>query len=560
MSAKTLVLVVVTAVTAFAGGMLLRPGSQDTRPSVEQQTWTCSMHPQVRRSEPGLCPICAMDLVAVGDQPATGSSAVHISPNAEKLMELEVAEVKHMSAGRSVRLVGLLGVNPDRQRTLTAWVSGRIERLGRTDVGESVSTGDMLAEIYSPELYAARQELTLARKHADTVTDRFAQQTLEAARDRLRGWGLSNAQIKKIETNPSESPNFVIESPAGGVVVHRMVNEGDYVNVGTPLLTLVDLSTLRLTLQAYEQDLPHLAPGQTVSFHTQAVPGETFTGRVSLVEPSIDHITRTAKVRVDIDNTYGRLMPEMFVQAVIEVDTRDALLIPASAPLITGKRAVVYVMDPDRPGHYESREVKLGSRTNQGYVVVSGLTEGERVVAKGAFKIDSELQIQGGNSMMHRTAESVPPAVNQAASSQLPALMDPYVQLSQSLSRDDVQGAARSAGTLAETVKKLQPVLGEGADAWTSTTEQIREAALQLSASRELDQARNSFVHISELMIKLYEQFGWQGTRSLYLFHCPMAFEHGADWIQGEPQLANPYYGSSMLRCGSLRQEIQGTN
>jgi Cu(I)/Ag(I) efflux system membrane fusion protein len=279
-------------------------------------------------------------------------------------------------------------------------------------VGMPVKPGEPLADMYSPELISAQQELLQAVKASGGAA--VSASLLNGTRERMRLWGLATEQIAEIERSGQIRDHVTFYSPIGGIVVEKDAREGLYAETGMRLFTVADLSHVWVQLDAYESDLAWLRNAQEVTFETEAYPGETFTGAVTFIAPVLDPVTRTVKVRVNVANADGRLKPEMFVRAVVravlDADGRvrlpeeaDALLplaVPASAPLVTGKRAVVYVALPDKEGAYEGREVVLGPRAGDYFLVMEGLQEGERVVVNGAFKIDSSLQIQGKPSMM----------------------------------------------------------------------------------------------------------------------------------------------------------------
>jgi len=315
-------------------------------------------------------------------------------------------------------------------------------------------------DLYSPELRTAQEELLQAgrtaralRKQGESVLRASADATVRAARDKLGLLGVTPAQIQTIERRGTGSDHLTIYAPVGGTVIKKHAVEGMYVETGTPIYEIADLSKVWVRLDAYESDMPWVRYGQDVEFETEAYPGERFHGRVAFIEPTLDPTTRTVKVRVNVDNPDGRLKPELFVRAVVRAgvslggtamdpelagkwiapmhpeivrdeagtcpicgmalvpaedygdvraDEESApLVVPASAPLITGTRAIVYVKLPDtEQPTFEGREVVLGPRTGEHYVVRSGLVEGEEVVVQGAFKIDSALQIQARPSMM----------------------------------------------------------------------------------------------------------------------------------------------------------------
>lgn len=270
-----------------------------------------------------------------------------------------------------------------------------------------------MVSIYSPELLTAQGELIQAVKaladlknsNLDLVKD-SARRTEEAAREKLRLLGLTKSQIDKVAREGKPSDHITLYAPQGGVVIDKDVNEGQYVKTGTSIYSIADLSSLWVILEAYESDLPWIALGQQVEFQTEAYPGKIFKGKVVYIDPLVNEKTRTVRVRLEVGNEDGSLKPGMLVRATQQrgggKGTKDSpLVIPASAPLITGKRAVVYVANPDKPGTYEGREIVLGPRAGSHYIVKNGLEEGERVVTKGNFKIDSAVQIVAKPSMMN---------------------------------------------------------------------------------------------------------------------------------------------------------------
>lgn len=431
------------------------------------EVWTCSMHPHIQRDGPGQCPICGMDLIPVRQETSSMADQeprqITLSPAQKARMRIATVPVERRYPTAEIRLVGKVTYDETRLAYITAWVPGRIDDLFVDYTGVTVKEGDHMVELYSPELLSAQEELLQAlRGMADlsksTVASvrRSAAGTVDAARDKLRLWGLSADQIAEIERSGKASEQITIYSPASGVVIHRNAQEGMYVETGTRIFTVADLDAVWVQLDAYESDLQWLRYGQTVRFTTEAYPGEGFTGIVSFIDPVLDPHTRTVNVRVNVDNKEGRLKPEMFVRAevaaqlarhgrvfdpsligkwvspmhpeiikdapgqcdicgmdlvpaetlgyssVSDVDHGAPLVIPATAPLLTGTRAIVYVEQEgaDRPT-YVGREIVLGPRAGDSYVVESGLSEGDLVVVSGNFKIDSALQIQAKPSMMN---------------------------------------------------------------------------------------------------------------------------------------------------------------
>ncbi|MEQ8212197.1 MAG: efflux RND transporter periplasmic adaptor subunit [Lacipirellulaceae bacterium] len=423
----------------------------------EAQIWTCSMHPQIRRDGPGSCPICGMDLVPVKKSVA-GVRTISISSDVKKLMNVQTIPVAHRYVTADVRMVGKIEYDQTRLAHITAWVAGRLDRLFVDFEGVEVKEGDHMAYIYSEELYTAQEELVSAlQSKAERTSSRFLEplNLAESAREKLRLLGITDKQIKEIEQRGKPSTHLTIYSPAGGIVVKKHREEGDRVRTGDRIYTVADLDHLWVQMDAYESDLPWLRYGQDVEFTTEAYPGEVFHGRIAFIDPVLNEATRTVKVRVNVSNEDGRLKPEMFVRAVVKSkiaaggrvldsslagkwispmhpeivkdepgncdvcgmplvraetlgyvtaepsDTAKPLVIPVSAALLTGTRAIVYVQVPDaEEPTYEGREIVLGPRAGDYYLVKGGLEEGELVVTNGNFKLDSALQISAKPSMM----------------------------------------------------------------------------------------------------------------------------------------------------------------
>jgi Cu(I)/Ag(I) efflux system membrane fusion protein len=437
----------IIAVVAFGlGGRLLggseapATGTEAHDHDVEETIWTCAMHPQIRQTEPGQCPICGMDLIPIGGSAATdGEDArrVSLSERAKVLARIRTAEVNRLgSGGVARRLLGRVDYDETSLRTVTAWIGGRIDRLHVSTTGERVKRGQVIATLYSPEVYNAHQDLIQARKQFERLQDgatpsagRAAEAALNAARDRLRLLGVPGGELRAMESADKPSERVRIRTPFGGTVIERLATQGSYVETGTGLYRVADLSTLWVQLDAYESDLSVLKAGQEVSLGVEALPGKVFKGRVTFVDPVLDPKTRTARVRIEVRNDNRRLRPGMFVEASVQsgngAKTADEapVVVPATAPLFTGRRSIVYVEleDAEQPT-YEARVVTLGPRMGDVYPVLAGLRDGERVVIHGAFAIDADLQIQGGDSMMNVPDDddgvSHHPQVHESAGSQ----------------------------------------------------------------------------------------------------------------------------------------------
>ncbi len=443
---------------------LAHDGKHESAARKKVSVWTCSMHPQIKLPKPGQCPICGMDLIPLdsGGDDEGGLRELSVSERSVKLMKVETAPVERRFVKADVRMVGKIDYDETRVSYITAWVPGRLDRLFVDYTGVPVKKGDHMVYLYSPELLSAQEELLqaisatkeLERSDVSIVRD-TTEATVTAVREKLRLWGLTPEQIQAIEQRGKPDDHITIYAPSGGIVIHKDAQEGMYVNTGTRIYTIADLSRVWVNLDAYESDLAWLRYGQHVQFTTEAYPGEQFNGTISFIHPVLNEATRTIKVRVNVPNDDGHLKPGMFVRAVAEAEVategrimnaalagkwigpmhpeiikdgpgtcdvcgmplvtaeslgyvgRDLkaedkpLVIPATAALLTGTRAIVYVEVPgkDKPT-FEGREIVLGRRAGDYYLVKHGLSEGERVVTRGNFKLDAELQIRAKPSMM----------------------------------------------------------------------------------------------------------------------------------------------------------------
>lgn len=363
--------------------------------------WTCSMHPQIRMDKPGKCPICGMDLIPLGQSTMDmDPDAIHLTKEAAALANVLTSVVSKQKPIKEVRLYGKVQADERLLQSQVAHIPGRIERLMVNFTGELVRRGQTLAVVYSPELITAQQELIEASKIKD-----IQPQIYEASRERLMQWRLSEKQVNAIEASGSTLKNVDITSDITGIVISRRVNTGDYVSQGTVLYDIADLSNVWVLFDAYESDLPFLNKGNNISFTVQALPGKTFTGNITFIDPVIDPTTRVSKVRVEINNKGGQLKPEMFATGLVKANLseyQNKMIIPRTAVLWTGKRSIVYVKQPatDDP-IFKIREIGLGPMLGNSYVVIDGLNEGEEIVTQGTFNVDAAAQLEGKPSMMN---------------------------------------------------------------------------------------------------------------------------------------------------------------
>lgn len=588
--------------SAAAGGYTEFAQAEETE---GETIWTCSMHPQVRQPAPGLCPICGMDLIPVAVDNGADDDAepprLRVSERAAALMNVRTWPVERRAVENEVRLLGSVNLDETRRRVITAWIPGRLDRLFVNIEGATVRRGDPIAEIYSPVLISAQEELLQALRAA-RARNMEDDPIILAARERLRLLGLGAEQVREIEERGTVKDHIVIHSPLDGVIAQRIAVEGTFVQAGDQIAALAALDRVFVDLEAFERDLPWLAVGQAVRFTVEGMPGESFEGRIDQINPFVDQRRRTARARVSVENPTGRLKPGMFARGVVAAIIGDPdgiepwrdqppLVIPATAALITGRRAVVYVRAPDadRPT-FELRQVTLGPRAGEYLVVRDGLSEGELVVTHGNFKIDSELQLRGRPSMMSPPAEPEPspgiaPCCPSLAASpaDVPSpgrvadlrdapipVIDPllapaefgariarvvrhYMDLSEHLATDNLSGSLSAASQMVAALGEAEMELlsGEARENWALIRERMEEALAGMLTAGDIQGVRVMLQPLTSALEVAIVSYHAGQVEPIYRAYCPMAFnDRGGTWLQAGPEVRNAYFGATMFRCG----------
>lgn len=377
----------------------------------------CPMHPAMVSEHPGQCPICQMNLVPTradrGGQPPAGTetqaggaatapgdrATVFIPPQKQQLIGVTFATVEKRPLARTVDTIGRVTYDERLLHHVHTKVSGWIEHLYAGTTGELVTKGQPLMTIYSPELLATQEEYLLALRARDRLTAssdpdvaRTGSELVQSARRRLALFDVSEAQIAELEKSGVASRTTILYSPATGHIIERMVNHGEQIDPGTTVLDITDLSHVWVLADVYEYELPFVKVGQKATMTLSYLHGRTFAGKVTFIHPFLSEDTRTVKVRLEFDNPDLTLRPQMFAKVSLEAAGGEALVVPTSAIVGTGSRDIVFV---DRgEGHFEPRVVTLGTRLADDTEILSGLAEGERVVASGNFLIDSESRLK----------------------------------------------------------------------------------------------------------------------------------------------------------------------
>lgn len=526
----------------------------------EEITYTCSMHPQIRQNEPGKCPLCGMDLTPLTHSSSSGSGSpfvYNMSPEAVALANVQTQKVKSVSPEHEINLTGRVAVNEQNLAVITANYSGRIERLFVNFTGQQVQKGQRLATIYSPELVTAQSELIEASRFKDVNPVLY-----NAAREKLRLWKITDAQINDIVNKSEVVTELDVYADQSGIVIRRDIANGDFVNRGTVLFEIADLSNVWILLDAYESDLAFMRVGQKITFTTSSVPGREFTSTISFIEPLINPQTRTAAVRAEINNPQQLLKPEMFVRGKIKAGlsvNEKSLVIPNTSLLWTGRRSIVYIKVPntEQPA-FEMREITLGASLGDYYIVAGGLSEGEEIVTNGVFAIDGAAQLSGNYSMMNRPVDKSI-AVPEKFIGQFTDFINHYFMLQNSLVATDFQQSQANAQQLKSALDKIdsKQLDKEAAEGWSKHRADLKKHLNQIVNSKDIEVQREHFSPFSDAVIEAVEVFG-VAIESVFVSYCPMAFDdEGAYWLSPVEEINNPYYGSMMLRCGVVEKTIR---
>jgi Cu(I)/Ag(I) efflux system membrane fusion protein/cobalt-zinc-cadmium efflux system membrane fusion protein len=444
-------------------------GAAKPSAEAEKAKYTCGMHPFIIQDEPGICPICNMELTPL--KPGTGGQAsgerqvkhwvspmdptyvreepgkdymghdlvpvyadggagggVAVDPVTQQSMGVRTAAVEVRDLHRSLRAIGLVAYDEARQYSVNSKIEGWIERLYVNQSGQPVRKGQPLLEIYSPELVAAQQEYLLALESSKRLTQSpfqevasGSQRLLDAARSRLRYWDISEQQINQLEQTKQVKKNLTLYSPNSGIVTMKTALQGMRVMAGEELLQIADLSQVWVNAEIYEQDLPWVKVGQSARVELPYATGKVLEGKVDFIYPYLAGETRTVKARIVFANPGLELKPDMYANVQIATETvKGALAIPADAVLRSGQGAIVFVARGE--GKFDPRPVTTGVSGDDGYVqILSGLNAGDNVVTSAQFLLDSESKLREAIQKMMEPQAPISAATPAAGAAPQPA-------------------------------------------------------------------------------------------------------------------------------------------
>ena len=511
------------------------------------------MHPWIKSDQPGNCTICGMKLVPVLEGDAVADSPenlVTLSTQSINVLHVETAPVTRQPLRRSLHVAGRIDDDDSAHRRLSATVEGRIEKLFVQSVGTEVTEGQPLLVFFSRELLKARNEFVSASKQPPSS---LTESGITGAREKLRRFGLTPAQIEKLPEQTGDDIELL--APVSGTVVERKVYEGQYVKEGDVLFEIADFSKMWFVADVYERDLAWIKMGQTVEVSTPTVPGKIYTAPIAFIDPNLSEDTRTARIRVVIDNPIvgdptkhrHELLHRVFANGLIRIETPETLTVPRSAVLATGADPTVYVVKST--GAYEPRAVKLGRVGDDVYEIADGLQEGETVVTNGNLLIDAQAHLNRGGTVEPKISD-LPSPLTEAQHEAARSFLTFADALAQRLSADDLAGFNDLAKTTPENRVQLEAAFGKASPISTTSAE--------LRSAPDLQMARKQFRPLGDALAEWAAQLRRSDPAfaNVKIYRCPMTADSfpgapaKAAWMQLSAPIRNPYFGREMPECG----------
>ena len=389
-------LIIALALIAVLSFSCSNSNENEKTKSGKKEYWTCPMHPEVHKDKFGSCPICGMDLVkkVEDDSQETDSDnsmkeMLTLSNSKQVLANVSTVKIKKQKLIKELSVYSYLDIAEQNQKTIPAKFNGRIEKLFVDKTGDYIRKGQALFEVYSPDLAQAENEYLIAlNNNSDNKS------LIELSRKKLELFGLTSNQVEEIKNSGKINLTVTYYSPISGTVIEKKVQEGMYVNEGTAIYEVAELSTLWNIAEVNETDLSNIKVGSSVKLKLNAYPGEEFSGKVIFIYPVVNPQTRTVKVRSEFSSRNNKLKHQMYGQTFFDSDDGTGLTVPSDAIMFSGKRNVVWVKTADKM--FEVRNVQVGQKYGDKYQILSGLNEGDEVAVTGGYLIDSESQLKNG--------------------------------------------------------------------------------------------------------------------------------------------------------------------
>lgn len=545
MKSKSLFILIVAVLAGtvgfFAGGKINSAQQPSATASARKvKFYQSPMHPWIKSDQPGKCTICGMDLVPVYEGDAgfeTKGGLVTLTPATASVIGVQTSEVRRGPLIRTLHVTGVVDDDETLHRIVSAHVAGRIEKLFVNQVGTQVAAGAPLATLYSPEIQTA-QRVYIERMRAGPSG--FTASERAEARERLLAMGLLPEEIAQLEETGQPTATITVHASYGGTIITRAAYEGQYVETHDKLFELGDFSHLWFIFDAYEADLSWLHVGQPVEVSTPSLPGRGLIAPITFIDPNLTESTRTARVRVVLNNPDRKLLHRVTATGRVQIATDEALLVPRSAVLHTQAKPQVYV--DKGSGAYEPRTLELGRVGDDFYEVQSGLVDGEHVVTQGALLLDGQAQLAHSAS-----GDSQPPIPETHAADieTLKPLVLATADAADALASDDLERYQKQSPALQNAFAAYVAVFPDAAKG------PLAQFAEGLKPGPDIKAARRSFEVFSTAIADLAKAAHLHHSGAVKIYQCPMSPVLGTGrWLQRSEPLRNPFFGSAMPDCG----------
>ncbi|GGG42423.1 hypothetical protein GCM10011414_09980 [Croceivirga lutea] len=527
--------------------------------------WTCSMHPQVDGQEGGTCPLCGMDLVYMNMESTLNANQFKMGEDALALANIETITVgSSLQNSNTIKLSGEITTNKETDGIQTTLFEGRIDKFYADAIGKRIRKGQKIGLIYSPELYLAQDRfLTTA------LNSKVPPRLYESARNSLGMWKLTDEQIDSILKIKEPIFNFPIYADVTGTVTEVLAAEGNYYELGTPILKTSDLRTVWAVFDVYESQLNSLKVGEKITVEIPALGNKKFDAKIDFIEPIFKDEKRVVSLRVVLTNRNSELKPGMFVDGFVQKETTETanLTVPKSSVLWTGKRSVVYKKPYKDQAIFELVEVDLGNTFENSYEVLSGLQLGDEIVLEGAFTVDAAAQLNGKKSMMsidfsedkikhnhHKHIKDLGDhkSIEEPTNEKIVNVVEAYLAVKNALVATDLKKSISAVLKLQEEFKNNKNAF----DTKSLAFEKLNTSIMNLNSFKSMEALRAEFKPLSQNFIEVVKNSSGF-NEVIYVQFCPMADGNkGATWLSLSEEIRNPYFGDKMLMCGTVQEKI----